>query len=142
MQRGEISSTYHHYNNFGILEYFHSLVSARPMARTGTKNSSSFATPTAGNTPKTPSSRLSLNGRDTPSLPTSGKPSSMGFGLFLSGYCDNKCRWNVSHLHRTNRVACRDGRRKDIKPICDTKNNWEKENVVAKPKKREKIGIA
>ena len=44
------------------------------------------------------------------------------------------CRWKLSHLHRPNKVACRDRRRKDIKPICDTKNDFEREEVAASRK--------
>ena len=89
--------------------------------------------------PKTPSSRRASHGRDTPSLATSGKPSSMGFGLVLSEWCDTKCRWNVSHLHRPNRVACRDGRRKIIKPICYTKNDRKRENIAPERKSVKKF---
>ncbi len=72
------------------------------------------------------------------SIPARESPSSRGFGLTLSGYCDTKCRWNVSHLHYPNRAAYRDGRRKDIKPICGTKNDREREKVTARTKKHEK----
>ena len=66
----------------------------------------------------------------------------MGFGMFLSGDCDTKCRWKMSHLHRTNMVKWQDGRRTDIKPTCGTKNDWKREQAAARPKKHEKIGIA
>ena len=74
-------------------------------------------------------------------LPTRETPSSRGFGLVRFGWCGNKCRWNVFHLHRPNRVVCRGRRRKGIKPIYGTTNDREREKIVASRKSVKKLEL-
>ncbi len=50
------------------------------------------------------------------------------------------CRWNVSHLHCTNRVECLD-RRTDIKSIGDIKNDREREKGAPGRKSVKKLEL-
>ena len=88
--------------------------------------SSTIATLTAGNTPKrNHPGRHRMTGTNRPCRQM-GTPSNMGFGMFLSGYCDTKCWWKMSHLHRINMMKWQDGRRAYIKPTRGTKNDGKK----------------
>ena len=57
--------------------------------------------------------------------------------MFRAGFgavCAPDASFSIAWESPANRVVCRECRRKDIKPICDTKNAHERETVAASRK--------